>query len=285
VPRLVFAAVLLLVATNVVVLSGVAYNRAGGPPATIELTERELTLEQSSGALEENSGAALSLHWQAPGADEPPAYLYAASRSPDWLDEAKLFELGVDTEYWQSERQGYSVRSALFSKEVVLVLEYNGAAYRRALSLAEQEVARLREKVAQTPDDEDRVAKLERYEKWLQQLQVSQTRLYAVDAGLDREALAGQYPDGDRYLLVRGQIGLSRKDGVVTGRIRQMYVQRVHVPLPYSQQLPELVKGRNFRLYGKQPIAPRYRVRINSGRRLEPWVVSVSAIDRAHPDR
>jgi hypothetical protein len=281
----VLVAVLLLVSTNALVLSGVAYNRAGGPLASIELTERELTLERSRGALEENSATVLALHWQVPGADKPPVYLYATSDSPDWLDEAKLFELGIDPEQWQGEQRGYSARMGLFTREVVLVLEYNGEAYRQTVALAERKVARLREMAAESPDDKDRADKLERYEKWLRQLQVAQSRLYVIDAGPDREALAKKYAERDKYLLVRGDIGLNRKDGVITGRIKQLYIRRVHVPLPWSQQLAQLVADREFYLYNKAPIPPRYRVRINMGRRLEPWVASVASTAGEYPGR
>ena len=42
--KLLLAAAVLLLSTNAVVLSGVAYNRAGEPFVSIDLTERELTI-------------------------------------------------------------------------------------------------------------------------------------------------------------------------------------------------------------------------------------------------
>ncbi|MGD8842119.1 MAG: DUF4824 family protein [Gammaproteobacteria bacterium] len=142
-----------------------------------------------------------------------------------------------------------------------------------------------RERVAESPDDKDRADKLALYEKWLRQLRVAQTRLYVIDAGLDRAALAKKYADRDKYLFLRGDIGMTWKDGVVTGRIKQLYARRIHVPLPYSQQLSALVTDRDFYLYNKQPIPPRYRVRINTGRLLEPWVESVSPLAGERPGR
>jgi hypothetical protein len=57
--KLLIAAVVLLLLANVVVLTGVAYNRSGEPLFSIELTERELPLMQSIGYEEENSGTTL----------------------------------------------------------------------------------------------------------------------------------------------------------------------------------------------------------------------------------
>ena len=61
--KLMLSAVLLLLVTNIVVLSGVAYNRAGEPVVSLELTERELTMVQSYRRTDENSGTALLLQW------------------------------------------------------------------------------------------------------------------------------------------------------------------------------------------------------------------------------
>ena len=277
--KLLLAAAVLLLSTNAVVLSGVAYNRAGEPFVSIDLTERELTITQSYRRTDENSGTAVSLQWQVPGADgEPPARRYARLGSPAWLDEAKLSGLGFDLTALKNDNEHYRRKGRLLTREVVLVLEYNGDAYRQALSSAQDKVSRFREKLAKSPDDEDRAKKLEHYEKWLTRLKVSQTRLYVVDAGFDKQALAEKYADGNKYLFMRGDIGLRWNDGAVTGQIRRVHVRQVHVPLPYSKQLAELAQGRRFNAHNKDPIPPRYRVRINIGKRLEPWIAAVAPI-------
>ena len=81
--KLLLSAVVLLLLTNVVVLAGVAYNRAGEPVVSLELTERELTLVRSYRRTDENSGTALSLQWQVSGDGEPLATLYAGGSSPE----------------------------------------------------------------------------------------------------------------------------------------------------------------------------------------------------------
>ena len=276
--KLLLAAVLLLLFTNAVVLSGVAYNRAGEPLVSIDLTERELTIVQSYSGTDENSGTALSLQWQVLGADEPPEYRYARGGAPEWLDEAKLSELGFNPAELKSDKEQYLHKWRSLAREVVFVLEYNGEAYQQSLLSAEHKVSQLRERVAASPDDEELARKLKQREKWLRRLQVAQTRLYAVDAGFEPQALAEKYADPNKYLFVRGDIGLRWNDDAVTGQIRRLYVQQVHVALPYSQQLANLTKGQRFNTYNAEPIPPRYQVRLNIGKRLEPWIASVSPI-------
>ena len=271
--KLMLSAVLLLLLTNIVVLSGVAYNRAGEPVVSLELTERELTMVQSYRRTDENSGTALSLRWQVSGDD---------GRSPEWLDEAKLSALGFDLAALKRDKERDRHRWRSLAREVVIVLEYDAEAYQQALLLADRQVSQRREKLAESPGDEKLANKLKQAEERLTRLKLSQTRLYAVDAGLEQQALAEKYADSDKYLFVRGDIGPRWDDDVVTGRIQRLTVQQVHVPLPYSKQLAELTQGRRFNAYNKDPILPRYRVRLNFGKRLEPWVAAVVPVADGH---
>jgi hypothetical protein len=78
-------AVMLVIIANLIALSGVWYNRGGAPSSVITITERELPLFTSN---EDDSGVALRMKW-----------LRADHREPggdDWLDRAKLEELGFD---------------------------------------------------------------------------------------------------------------------------------------------------------------------------------------------
>ena len=283
--KLMLSAVLLLLITNIVVLSGVAYNRAGEPVVSLELTERELTMVQSYRRKDENSGTALSLQWQVSGGVELPEFLYAGGSSPEWLDEAKLSALGFDLAALKRDKEQDRHRWRSLARDVVIVLEYDAEAYQQALLLADHQVSQLREKLAKSPGDENLADKLKQSEERLTRLKLSQTRLYAVDAGLEQQALAEKYADSDKYLFVRGDIRPRWDDDAVTGRIQRLTIQRVHVPLAYSQQLAELTKGQRFNAYDADPIPPRYQVRLNIGKRLEPWIAAVVPIGEGNQGR
>ena len=257
------ASVVLLVLTNAIVLAGVAYNRSGEPVLSLELTERELPVRQSFNNNDENSGTTLSLKWQILNQDEDSYYMTTTYGTPEWLDEKKLVELGFDMKELKSDADKYSSRTNSLSAEAILVLEYQGETYDKALSLIKEKIQRLRQQAGDSSGDEN-VNKLENYQKRLTRLEKSQSRLFVIDAGLDQQTLLKKYAGKNKYLLVRGEIGLRWSDDVISGRIRQLYISQIHVPLPISEQLAGITDGE------------AYSVRLNIGKRLEPWIESVS---------
>ena len=206
-PKLVITAVSLLLLTNVVVLAGVAYNRTGEPLITIELTERELPVQNSFRTIDENSGTALTLKWHVFDQSENLNYMYTAYRTPVWLDETKLTGLGFDMENIMSNIDWYQYRTSHLAIDVILVLEYNGETYRQALALQENKLDRLRTEAESNDDDENLADRYTKAKEQLAQMKESQSRLYVIDAGLDKQALIQEYKD-DKYLLVPGKIGL-----------------------------------------------------------------------------
>jgi len=278
--KLIFAAVFLLLLTNIVVLAGVAYNRSGDPFLSIELTERELPMVVSVRSKDENSGTTLSLKWHILSPDKDPEYLSTTYGRSAWLNDKKLTELGFDMKKFKSEPDKYRHRTSHLATEAVLVLEYQGETYLKALALVKEKVKQLRLMVAEYPDDKKQVNDLSNYEKQLTRLKLTQSRLYAVDAGLDVQALMDKYTDKNNYLLVRGEIGLGWSEDDVSGRIRQLYIRHVHVPLPISEQLVTLANGEAYASHRNSSIPARYKVRLNIGKRLEPWIESVTQISK-----
>ncbi len=274
--KFIVASVFLLLLTNIVVLAGVAYNRSGDPLLTIELTERELPIVVSAGSKDENSGTSLSLKWYVLSPDKDPEYLSTTYGSSTWLDDEKLTELGFDMKKFKSEPDKYRHRTSHLATEAVLVLEYQGDTYLKALAFVKEKAEQLRLMVAEYPGDESLANDLNNYVEQLTRLKVSQSRLYVVDAGLDVQALIGKYAGNNNYLLARGEIGLGWNEDDVSGRISQLYIRQVHVPLPLSEQLVTLANGEAYASNRNSSIPPRYKVRLNIGKRLEPWIESVT---------
>lgn len=81
-------AITVVLASNIFVLIGVSGNRSGVPFETIELTERELTLQSQP---KDDSGISLYLNWKQPTTEQLPS-----GRARDaHFDSVKLQELGV----------------------------------------------------------------------------------------------------------------------------------------------------------------------------------------------
>ena len=277
--KLILASVSLLLLTNVVVLAGVAYNRSGDPLVSIKLTERELPVWQSYRSTDENSGTALSVKWLIFSPNKDPKYFSRTYTTPTWLDDKKLTALGFDIKELKSNIKKYQYRTSHLSTEAVVVLEYQGEAYHKTLALAESKAERLRKRVADFPDDEEELDKLNDFEEKLSRLKISQSRLYAVDAGLDKQALMQKYADQNKYLFARGEIGLQWTKDDIEGRIRQLYIQKIHASLPFSNILSGLTSGEAYNSYSAVPVPPRYKVRLNIGKRLEPWIASVTQME------
>ena len=282
--KLAIIAAALLVLVNVIVLTGAAYNRSGDPKASLQLTERELTLPYRYYNNKENSGLALRLNWKvAPDLSNKYRYNgYSLSNytSPNWLKENKLKELGIDIEKAKLNKKNSRYRyKSIDSEEVIVVLEYDGESFKKIVSNAEIDIKQYRTSVEKSPDNKDSISKLKRQEETLTALKMSESRLIAIDAGLELKALKEKYNDSSKYLMLRGEVGPLWVDDELKGRIKKLYNSNVHMPLPYSKEINEITNNETkSNNYNRRKKKPRYQVEFNVGKRLEFWVGKVSGL-------
>lgn len=258
------AALGVVVLANVVVLTGAARNRAGTPEARLTLTERELPVPYR--ASEENSGMALELDWRVLSLedDDGESHRYGA---PAWFDEAKLRALGFPDEVLDDTARPWRAHKVAVSREIFIVLEYDGLAWRKALARAEQ--AALRAPAGKTAEEARTRLARERQ---------AASRLFAVDAGLDAAALRVQYPDRRRFIVTPGIVeprayGRARR---TMGHIDRLAVARINVPLTLRPALERLIAASPPpRSASTESALPRYTVDLAYGKRLEPWLEAV----------
>ena len=264
--------IVLIIATNAIVLAGVAYNRSGEPESTITLTERELRLPYRYLGKEENSG----IHLRLTHRNINSGYFsrdYKRPESLDWFNKEKLAELGFDVSKSIIQDEDKRHYQRLSEKEVFLVLEYNGAAYQSVLEAAQKHVDDL---VA----DQANSQKINRAERNLTREKTAASRLFVIDAGLDRDVLRAKYTDRTKYLLLKGlvkaRITNARSGGSrLVGYIKSLSNKTIHVPLQYHDVL-EAVVEEGARRTQNEP--PRFEATINIGQRLEPWLVGVKGL-------
>ena len=284
--RTLLAGIALILTSNAAVLAMAAYNRLGEPDSRVQLTERELWLPPSHGLGKESSGINLMLRYRVKGLQGVP-YFEGGNVQASWLNSDKLTALGFDLAPSSAVDDNKRVRYAAWAshREVILVLEYDGDAYREAVAQAERQLAEAEDKMEHNVEKVPLSAEAGKYRlptlrERLDALRTSGTRLYIIDAGLDRAALRQQYADGSRYLLMKGTVGLSfgrvnGKEHELHGVIRGLVLNSVHVPSSYREQLqPFMGKDRRRR----HERSPRYSVEFNLGQRLEPWVSGVMAL-------
>ena len=278
------AGISLILLTNLIVLAGVFYNRSGEPSSQIQMTERELQIPwYSYNTNHENSGISVRLNWRVYSKHENDSGYYSW-RSPSWLDEAKLVELGFDTSQDRYAEEGRRAYNKMLSRDVLLVLEYDGPAWQQTLAAAESNLKEKKEQLAFNPDEELSIRQLESTEERVRDEKTIRSRLFAVDAGLDYNQLRGKYASKKQYLIIEGQVSLSvgeNKDGTreLYGRLSGVSVENLHIPYQYAKVLENILSKTESDKEPWRDHPPRYRMMVHWGKRLEPWVTEVSTLN------
>ena len=274
----------LLVLTNAVALGGVAYNRSGVPDAVLKLGERELSPPYVWNDKGENSGLSLKLQWRSapPAAPTRHGKMYYGDHDPGWLNAQKMRELGLDanaTSKPQLFDANPSSRHRALPRDVFIVLEFNGPAY-------QDSVRRARAAVDAAPAESASTGVASRKEQAKVELaaQLVDTRLFAVDAGLDHAALRARYPDRTMYAIVRGRISPTRdrNEDDLGGFIDELSVDEINVPLE-MRPVFEGVVARNG--YDGSAPAVHFDATVMFGQRAEPWLANAARSQAAaiHP--
>lgn len=274
VARLLFAAgCILLAVVNFTVLSRVADNRQGQADAHLWLTERELP--KISWLAQENSGVELRLVWRTLAREENEVN----DGKPSWLSSKKLEELGfqfADAVPTEEQRD----RAAL-SREVFLVLEYNGGAYHNAVRRAERAVEKEEEALRTNPADKGLQSARQQAKRRLRMEELSQSRLFVVDAGTDPQRLRESYSDASRFIVARGVVKLAYRNengrAWATGQIDAISVDEVHVPLEHRLALEQIIQQDKPSQGEGKP--PRYQVELLYGSRYEPWIGAIRPLE------
>ena len=269
----------LILLANAVALTGVYFNRSGEPESRMTLSQRELSMPWGWGMAKENSGVALGLNWRVKDGSAV-EYSYGGDGyhggTPEWLDEPRMQALGFDTAHVPEDPAGRRRFERQLPRQALLVLELAGPAWQQALERARQNAARHEAARLANADSKEFADKAKRAQEQLQREESANSRLFAVDAGLDRAALRAKYPDRSRFLILkatlRPRLETLDKKTRVTGYVSELAVRQINVPHALRPTLePVLRKQRNT---ADDPAA-RFEATVAVGQRLEPWIESV----------
>lgn len=265
------AGLALIGTTNLAALGGAAYNRSGDPDSVLNVTQRELRPAYMGVGRKENSGLTLELRWRVLQEDESKSY-YAyeveGGGAPAWLDQAKMASLGIQPLSAASEPSADTRRRHPLPRDVLVVLELNGATYERSLERARKVAKLVEAKNERGEGQKDAREIIDRAERF-------NSRLFAVDAGLDRETLRAKYPDRHKYAIVRGQVrqdwwSRAKAGG---GRIDNLSAGQINVPLAWRAAFAGVLPVRYPR---SDDEGRRFEARLAFGQRLEPWLVEAT---------
>ena len=253
---------LLLLAANLAALGGVAWNRSGEAESKLVLSQRELQRNWSYGFWsEENSGVELRLELRSPSS-EPPSDLAPRCRPSRCAPSVSASRTRSTKSVRRYRRQQ--------EKQVLLVLELDGPAYRREVRLAEERLAEASARSKALPKDEMLSSQMEAARHQLKHEQGEASRLFIVDAGLDLAALRQRYPERQRYAIVKGRVrpwsAVDEGRTLVGGYISRTDLAAINVPRQWHAVFAK-VDGQNYRL------AP-LELHLSFGQRLEPWITN-----------
>jgi hypothetical protein len=256
---------IILMGTNLVVLSGVAFNRMGEMTTQLTLTERELSLPYNRGIQKENSGISLSIDWRKPTRANT---TYYSHNSQDInITKEELLVLGF------GQFDGESI-DWVESRELFWALEFDGALYDAEVNKAElryqTSLATYEEKPNETKNQEKKEAlhRLSREKK-------SNSRLFFLEAAKDYESLSTKFSDNKNILIVKGLAkpyynNVQKNYSLL---LKHLSVSNITVPLEHIEIFSGLTG-----LYNNDITPPRYAVDIKWGSRLEPWIVDVQKL-------
>lgn len=279
------AGAVLIVLANAVALGGVFLNRSGEPESRATLTERELPLSYDSLNPRENSGLALRLDWRVDDDDERAGFGYSGyGMQPAWLDADRMAALGFAVppgnaagELPAEARERY-VRQ--LRRQVLVVLEFDGPAWRRALARAQAATARHAAAAAANPGSAEFAERAKSAGEQFALEQNGHSRLFAIDAGLDAATLRARYPDRSRHVILRATVrpsvvGNEQRRYRLGGYLDGIAIDRINVPFALRPPLEAL---RNVARSAAEERPPRYEVRLATGQRLEPWIEQIAPL-------
>jgi hypothetical protein len=233
-----WVAAAVVVVSNLSVLGLAAVNRQGPPEATLQLTEREASLEPEG---TENTGVALRLQWT-DTRDRTDA---------GWFGREKLETLGFDCSRKPStENEMFYLRQPL--RPAYVALEFDGPAWQRYADTLT---------AGAHPRSPDR-----------------ESRLVLIDVDRDAARLRSRYPDRTRVVIAHALVGpvvAVERGGVyvLRGRVVELVPADLHVARDMGRVIEPL--AHTSARVEEQAAAPRYLATVSWGRNLEPWVESI----------
>ena len=278
--RTLVAGLALIALTNAIALGGVAWNRSGEPESVLTLTQRELGQSYRSIFDRESDGLELGVRWRVVATGPSESFYPDHYGAPEWLDREKLAALGFDVSRRPDARRRHQ---RLLPREALVVLELDGPARQKALERArawsEQEAAKAAAGKGKTGPG----SPAQNAADALKREETSNSRLFAVDTGLDAQALRAKYPDRSRYAIMRGkirpQLSTARgSDGLWTGHIDSLDNTRVNVPLEFRKALGST--PRSIPMAGPTEGGPGFEVTVAFGKRFEPWIVAAAPVGK-----
>jgi hypothetical protein len=232
----------------------------------MELTEREIRHYPHGN---DDSSLTLLLQWQNPAAEYSYPPVPAAT---GFFDRAKLQEMGFDLSVPPESKQAERFYRGQRSREVFVALEYDGAAWQQWLKDREASiVTEVRYGPQISPDDRMRIVR------------ETESRLVAVDVGLDPARLREKFSDRKKVMILPGRARAVLDAGpkLLRGAIAAISIDNINVAQTFRPQLENQNFSTNWRTEANGKLVidpPAFAATIRVGSHYEPWVAAVRTL-------
>lgn len=261
----------LLIATNILVLSGVAYNRSNEATSHLILTERELSLPynfaSNSAKNKENSGLSLSLKWRRPSKSTAPYSYYNYDGIN--ISKEKLISLGFNSQVPVNRYQNNS-------KELYWAFELDGTLHKKELIKAKAKYQKVLSAYQEQPNKENEREK-HRAQEELDREKISKSRLFYLDISNNFNVLKNKYKNQENILIVKGitKLYYDNDDNSYSLTLKHLSISNIMIPHQHSAIFSKLNAISHTTV-----VPPRYTVEVKWGSRLEPWVISAKRLTK-----
>lgn len=257
---------IILIGTNIAVLSHVFINRATDTTTQLTLTERELPLPYAGRFQQENSGLSLKIKWRTPTKPEERYVPYGRQALP--ITEEALVRLGfapheLKNNYWET------------AQELFWAFEFNGPLHQVEVTKAAK---RYQDALAsyQAVASQENKRKSENYKKDWQKEKASRSRLFVLEASASYQELKAKFnhknKQGNHLLITKGLAKpyYNSHDNTYSLVLQSLSVNQIMVPTYLNQKLTKL----NVSNKEATPL-PRYEVVVHWGSQFEPWIEEI----------
>jgi Domain of unknown function (DUF4824) len=258
----------LVIVSNIFVFAHVAYNRSG-ESKIITLTERELPLPfHYSHSQKDNSG--LSLKIQTTAANPNANQYYWSDYHSLVVSKEKLQELSfTPPEKCDSGYKNIGGRDK--SRQAWVALAYDGPTHTNYIATQEQLLEKRNQEIGSVnakPEQEE----LKNLAKRLDEVKNYHSRLYIIDASLDKKSLQQLYTANAESIIFAAEIFNSstchknEKEYKIT--VSKILPPAINVPIQFHDLLSALPER-------ELHMPARYQAKIAIGKLNEPWLVEI----------
>lgn len=258
----------LIVSCNAAILSSVAYNRSDAL-SSIELSGREFS--DVNTMMRENSASFVRLDVR------QPTNMNGTTFFTSHLSAEQLKQVGLSKQPVLNKHNKKSYGHRRFSKEVFLAIEYAGDDYKDAVTNAKSALLNYENAKQDTEVSVEDFSLRSLKDRVLFETEMA-SRLFYIDASLDKSWLNEKYSDNKNVFIMKGELTINYIEKKQAHKVSfaRLYTPEIMLTRDLAQQVEQNNYIDDLDIPYYRNMNPKLALSLNIGKRLEPWISDVS---------